>query len=79
MKKIILLIIGILLLTSCTKYWYNIEYTTCNWNTWSVYTETRYTPYVDTYKEAVPVLRINRKKILNICEFKIINKISLDK
>ena len=76
MKKIIL-IASMLLLTSCAKYWYNVNYTTCSWEKGNTYTEILQQndgPYISTYKQAVPILMLGNKRILNVCEFAIINK-----
>lgn len=79
MKKIILLFVTMLLLTSCNKVEYNIEYTLCNWWTWSVihtYDLVKYNePYISTYKQAVPILNLWAKEVLNVCDFKIISEI----
>lgn len=70
MKKLFLL----LLLTSCggTYKKYTVEVEKCNGEKIIVITHEYIKPYIDTYKEAVPVFYGDDEKIINVCDIKIL-------
>ena len=84
MKKIITWLILVISLTGCSGQsgsWIQeqmlIEYTKCGWGTWSIFLDVSSNLRIETYNQAVPLLRVRQwgryKELLNVCDFKIIN------
>ena len=73
MKKILSLLLLVVLLSSCEKNVYTVEITNCVSGKKDTIVGVDYTyPYIETYKEAIPVLRIGNRKYLNICELNVL-------
>lgn len=73
MKKIILILMLIWIsfaLTSCSKYEYNINYTFCNWNTWSIIYHSYAKPFINRYSSLIAW----HYTFENVCDFKIISQ-----
>jgi len=72
MKKLLIAFV-LLTLFSCEKTAYVIEIEKCNGSKDTVSYESIVSPTIDTYKQAVPIMYIGNKKVLNVCDFRILS------